>query len=162
MSGARHLARRFLGSLSPRPLDREDDAWVRQCLLPGERALWDRMSRPDRKHAAGVARDVDRALDGAPRPVLAAALLHDVGKIDSGLGTFSRAGATVIGAVVGRQRAGGRLGRYFRHDAIGADLLERAGADALTVAWAREHHLPPDRWTVPRELADALAAADDD
>jgi hypothetical protein len=30
------------------------------------------------------------------------------------------------------------------------------------VAWTRQHHLPPDEWTVPRELALALKDADDD
>ena len=41
-------------------------------------------------------------------------------------------------------------------------MLTVAGSDALTVAWAREHHLPPEQWTVERHLADALKAADDD
>ena len=157
-----HLARRFLGSLSPRPLDPADDAWVRARLLPGEELLWSRMPRADRKHAAGVAREVDRCLGGADRPVVAAAALHDVGKIESGFGTLARVGATLAGKVIDRERAGGRLGAYLRHDRIGADLLENAGADPLTVAWAREHHLPPDRWTVPAEVGTALAAADDD
>ena len=157
-----HLARRFLGSLSPRPLDPADDAWVRARLLPGEEALWVQMPRSDRKHAAGVAREVDRRLGAAQRAVVAAAALHDVGKIESGFGTFARVGATVAGKVVDRDRAGGRLGAYLRHDRIGADLLEAAGSDPLTVAWAREHHLPPERWTVPAHVGDALAAADDD
>ena len=162
MSEPSHLARRFLGSLSPRPLAAEDDRWARAALLPGEQALWQRMARADRKHAAGVARETDRLLGGADRPVLAAALLHDVGKVESGLGTFARVGATVVGAVVGRQRVGGRLGRYFRHDTLGAALLEEAGADPLTVTWAREHHLPESQWTLPAQIASALAEADDD
>ena len=123
------------------------------------------MSGPDRRHALAVARDVARRLGSlATRPVLAAALLHDVGKIDAGLGTFARVPATVAG-LVNRQRLGagdGRVARYLRHDAIGAALLADAGADWLTVAWAREHHLPPERWTVPAEVGAALKAADDD
>ena len=162
MGGPVHLVRRFLGSLSPRPLDPVDDAWVRARLLPGEQGLWDRMPRADRKHAAGVAREVDRLLDGADRPVIAAAALHDVGKVASGFGTFARVGATVAATVVDRERASGRLGDYLRHDRLGAELLEAAGSDPLTVAWAREHHLPPDRWSVPADVGDALAAADDD
>jgi predicted HD phosphohydrolase len=90
--------------------------------------------------------------------VVAAALLHDVGKVDADLGTWARALATVVD----RRTGDGRFARYRRHDEIGATLLVAAGADALTVAWAREHHLPPSRWTVPRPLADALKAADDD
>ena len=92
------------------------------------------------------------------RPILAAALLHDVGKISSNLGPVRRALATLAGmaashdAATGwRARSGpiGRAGRYLCHDAIGADLLAGVGSDDLTVAWAREHHLPPDRWSVP-------------
>ena len=164
MARATHLVRRFLGSLSPRPVDPADDAWVRDHLLPGERALWGRMPRADRKHAAGVARGVDRLLGGAGRPVIAAAALHDVGKVESGFGTFRRVAATVGGAVARDRlaRGSGKLGRYLRHDAVGAELLARAGADPLTVAWAREHHLPPARWTVPADVGRALAAADDD
>lgn len=155
---------RFFGSLSPRPLDRRDAAWVEEILGPGELALWERMSKPDRKHAAGVARAVDRMLGGADRPVLAAALLHDVGKIASGFGTFRRVCATIFAAVVGRERAtrGERTGAYLRHDEIGAVLLEEAGSDPLTIAWAREHHLPVAKRTVPVQVAEALEAADDD
>ncbi len=157
-----HLARRFFGSLSRRPLDPADDAWVATVLTPAERHLWDEMSLADRKHAAGVARETDRILGGAEPPVLAAALLHDVGKIDAGLGTAGRVVATVADAALGRRALPGRLGRYRQHDTIGAELLRGAGSDPLTVAWAREHHLPPDRWSLPPEVAGALAAADDD
>lgn len=135
-------------------------------LTEGERALWRRMSGPDRRHAVGVARDVVRRLGPAVAspPVVAAALLHDVGKIDAGLGTLARVPATIAG-LVARERAvrgEGRVSRYLRHDEIGARLLETAGSDRLTVAWAREHHLPPARWTVPAEVGAALKAADDD
>ena len=41
-------------------------------------------------------------------------------------------------------------------------MLALAGSDPLTVAWAREHHLPEDEWTVPTAVGEALKAADDD
>lgn len=162
---ALHLARRFFGSLSPRPLNPADDAWVLDHLIPAEADLWRQMSRADRKHAAGVARIVDERLGGADRAIVAAAALHDVGKIDAGYGTFRRAGVTAAASVVGRTRLvahGGRPSRYLTHDLIGADLLTRAGSDPLTIAWAREHHLAPPAWTLRSDVADALAAADDD
>lgn len=135
-------------------------------LGEGEQELWARMSGPDRRHAVGVARTVAATTEGRQPWVCAAALLHDVGKIDSQLSTVARVPATVAG-MVARARIvtdypDGRLGRYLRHDAIGGDLLERVGADPRVVAWAREHHLPPDRWTVPRRAGEALKAADDD
>jgi hypothetical protein len=168
-----HLARRFVGSLWPgRPLA-ADERWAREQLLPGEVRLWARLGGADRRHAVGVARRVQAELhDAASRPVLAAALLHDVGKLDAGIGPFRRslatlAGMTVDRATVGawRQRPRGwrsRFGRYLAHDVIGAELLTAAGSDDLTIRWAREHHLPPDRWTLPTEIATALKSADDD
>jgi hypothetical protein len=126
------------------------------------------MAGPDRRHAVGVARRVAAALggeDAAGRAVLAAALLHDVGKLDAGLSTFGRVGATVAALAAGPARAArweGHVGRYLRHDSRGAELLAAAGSDVVTVTWAREHHLPPGRWTLPRRLAETLKAADDD
>jgi hypothetical protein len=132
------------------------------------------MSGPDRRHAVAVARRVAVAL-GKVRPperaVVAAALLHDVGKVDSGLGTMGRVVATFGILGLGRERvegwAGrrgpqGRVGRYARHPALGGLLLAGAGSDQLTVTWAAEHHLPPERWTLEAGLAAALKAADHD
>ena len=167
-----HLVRRFVGSLRPGGPPAADDAWARASLTPGEVALWRRMSAPDRRHAVGVARDVVARLgDGATRPVRAAALLHDVGKVDAGLGPVRRAAVTAAALVTGHERArawrsrrgpAGRAGRYLCHDDIGARLLAEASSDPLTVAWAREHHLPAERWTVPLDVGAALKAADDD
>jgi hypothetical protein len=172
MGGAAHLVRRFVGSLRPGGPSPDEQAWVDVQLLPAEQALWARMSGPDRRHAAGVARDVERALGHeASRPVLAAALLHDVGKVESGLRTYGRVVATLCAMVGGTEMADSwqkrrgytrRVGLYLRHAQIGADLLDLAGSEPLTVAWAREHHLPKDQWTIPPELGDVLKAADND
>ncbi len=172
----RHLATRFVGALSPAGPPPGDEAWATAALLAGERDLWRRMSGPDRRHAVAVARDATRLLGGGAqdREVVAAALLHDIGKVESSLGTFSRVGVTLAAVAVGRARlvqwAAGtgassrraRVGLYLRHDGVGADLLEAAGSHALTVAWAAEHHLPPDRWTVGAGVGAALKAADGD
>jgi len=169
-----HLARRFFGSLSDAEPDPLETAWVETLLLAGERSLWARMSAPDRRHAVGVARAVEAEIGpGATRAVLAAALLHDVGKVDSGLGTFARVLATVVGRPAVRRRSAvlaqrggplGRLGRYLRHPEIGGTLLQAAGSDGLTRAWAESHHRPEPRWDplVPLETGRVLKAADDD
>ncbi len=154
-----HLAKRFFGSLSRREPATSDTAWAMEAMLPGEQALWASMSVADRRHAVGVARGVADMLGAdATRPVLAAALLHDVGKVHSNLGTFARAFATLLN----RHRGESRFARYRRHSDIGAAMLSSAGSDELTVAWAREHHLPHERWTLPPTVSSALKAADDD
>jgi hypothetical protein len=162
---ASHLARRFVASLWPGGPKAADDAWARSLLIDREQLLWGRMSGPDRRHAVAVAQRVARHQAGIDGAALPAALLHDVGKVESGLGPLRRAAATVLALGVGRDRAArgqGRMARYLRHDILGAQLLEAAGSRHLTVAWAREHHLPAHRWTVPAEVAEALKAADDD
>jgi hypothetical protein len=137
------------------------------------------MSGPDQRHALGVARETSRLLGSAEvhRSVIAAALLHDVGKVESGVGTFARAGITSVAIVVGRSRVQRwaddrteprrlryrtRVGAYLSHDRIGAALLERAGSEPFTSTWAREHHQPPVSWTIDPVLAHVLKAADDD
>jgi len=167
-----HLVKRFFGSVVPVGPSKKSEVWAAQVLLPEQRKLWFRMSRVDRRHAVGVARRVERALGHeATAPVLAAALLHDVGKLDSGLGTYGRVIATVAGAVGGRDmatqwtNAGGftrRVGLYLRHAELGRDMLAMAGSDPLTSTWAREHHLPEDQWTLPPAIARVLKDADDD
>jgi hypothetical protein len=168
-----HLTRRFvetLGSAEPRP---DEEAFAATVLLPGEADLWRRMSAPDRRHALAVAGRV-RADDeplGTRREVLAAALLHDVGKVEAGVGVWARVAATLASRVLGHRRVAGwsgrsglagRMGRYVSHDRIGAVLLAGAGSDPLTVAWAAQHHLEPGRWDVPPEVGALLKAADDD
>jgi len=147
---------------------------VDEQLLDTECELWRRMSGPDRRHSVLVARRVERTLGHeATREVLAAALLHDVGKNESGLGTYGRVIATASAAVVGHDpdtirnwtRTRGftrRVGLYLQHPKLGGDLLGMAGSDPLTEAWAREHHLPPEDWTIDPVLAQALKDADDD
>ena len=167
-----HLTRRFFGSLWPAGPSRESEEWVASVLTERQLALWRRMSRADRRHAVGVARRVERALGAeATPPVVAAALLHDVGKVAAGLGTYGRVVATVAGAAAGRSMAQAwtqgrgftrRVGLYLRHDELGGDMLAMAESDPLTVTWAREHHLPAENWTLSPSIAAALKAADDD
>jgi hypothetical protein len=158
-----HLMRRFFGSLRPGGPAPDDDAWAESQMLNGELTLWRRMSDADRRHAVGVARrTVDLLGPRTERPVMAAALLHDVGKIESDLGPFRRAAATLAGKARGREHVGGRFGAYLRHDVVGAELLTAAGSDGVTVVWAREHHLPATRWSIEPAVGSALKAADDD
>ncbi|MEP1122520.1 MAG: HD domain-containing protein [Ilumatobacter sp.] len=122
-----HLARRFVTSLPPRPPLPADEAWADQNLLDGERSLWVRLSNQDRRHSIGVARRFAAARPGATRAEVAGALLHDVGKVECGLGTFGRVAATVVGPRSERFRL------YHDHERIGARLAERAGSEPATV-----------------------------
>lgn len=172
MGSVGHLAKRFFTSLVPRGESAADRAWVRSHLLDGEVAVWDKMSRQDRRHAAGVARRVERALgDEATRPVLAAALLHDCGKSVAGLGTYGRVIATLSVKLAGHDQAVAwsetrgftrRVGLYHEHPRLGAEQLGLAGSAPLTVAWTQDHHLPAEDWSVPVRLGEVLKAADDD
>ncbi len=172
MGGAAHLTRRFFGSLRPGGPPEADRAWVEETLSDSEYGLWRRMTGPDRRHSAAVGREVERRLGHeATAPVLAAALLHDVGKIDADLGTWGRVIATLSAKAAGQDAAKlwiksrgftRKVGLYFHHPEIGADMLELAGSDPLTVAWTEEHHRPPEEWTIPAEIAAVLHMVDDD
>lgn len=122
-----HLARRFVTSLSNREPGVADTAWADSQLLESERVLWRRMSAPDRRHAISVARRF-QSLDGSwIRDEMAGALLHDVGKVESGLGVLGRVVATIAGPRTERFR------RYHDHERVGADMLAAAGSPTVTV-----------------------------
>jgi hypothetical protein len=122
-----HLAARFVTSLPPTPPSVDDEVWVDVHLLPGERALWVQLSNQDRRHSAGVARRFVEARPEATRAEIAGAILHDVGKIECGLGTFGRVLATIVGSRTASFRA------YHDHEVIGAAMARSAGSDPVTV-----------------------------
>ena len=122
-----HLARRFVTSLSRREPTAADTEWVHSQLLASEAALWQRMSVQDRRHAILVARRFVALIGDPAREQVAGALLHDVGKQASGLGTAARVIATLVGP------RGERFRSYHDHEAIGARMAAEAGADPVTV-----------------------------
>ena len=171
-----HLARRFFGALRPGGPSPEDRAWVETVLIRAKFALWARQPGHDQRHSAGVARQVEAALAGGPHAGdtrwLACALLHDIGKLASGLGVSARVLATLFGRAT--DGAGGRLGGtagmrrrialYLRHPELGADMIELAGGRAEVAHWAAAHHDPArlDPLLLPAPVVKALVAADND
>ena len=122
-----HLVARLLTSLSSRPPGVRDEVWADEHLLAGEHRLWQQMSNQDRRHSVKVARRFVAARPGATRPEIAGALLHDVGKIECGLGTWGRVVASIVGPRTDRFR------RYHDHEHRGALLAASAGSDPATV-----------------------------
>jgi hypothetical protein len=170
-----HLVGRFFRALWPGPPRARDMAWVQSILEPGELTLWRELPNHDRRYSIRVAKDVQARLAGTEHAGesrwLAAALLHDAGKLDAGLGVFGRSVATVMGAAAGTARVDrwasmpgfrGQVGRYLRHDERGAARIHAAGGRDEPARWALAHH-HRDRWPasgVPAPVAEALDAAD--
>lgn len=135
-----------------RPLDESERATVYASLNQRLASLFFLMQPSDQRHSYEVFRRVDF------NPELAeAALLHDVGKSISALGPFQRSIATVCRFMHIPVR--GRWKSYLAHGAVGATMLEEAGAGALAVTFTRVHPGEPPLG-VETESWDALAAAD--
>jgi len=100
---------------------------VRDLLSEPELELWSRLPAHDRRHSLDVLRRFDRTLPEAERSERAAAVLHDVGKIASGLGRTARIVATVVGP------RGRRFARYHDHERLGAEMLRALGSHPRTV-----------------------------
>ena len=128
-----HLAARFVTSLPPTPPSVADEIWVDEQLLAGERSLWVQLSNQDRRHSAAVAKRFVVERPSATRAEIAGAILHDVGKIECGLGTFGRVVATIAGPRTAAFSA------YHDHEAIGAAMAEAAGSDLATVELIAQH-----------------------
>ena len=171
-----HLAGRFFGALRPGTASPEDRVWAESVLLPGEYALWTRQPGHDQRHTAGVARAVEAALAGGPHAGdprwPACALLHDIGKLASGLSIPARVLATLVekatgGAVSDWEERRGlrrRIALYLRHPELGADMIEMAGGRAEVAHWAGAHHdrARLDPTLLPASVVLALVEADND
>ena len=170
-----HLVARFFSSLLPARVSAEEQAWVEAVLLPGELAIWSRLALADRRESIGVARRTDAALAGTQYAGddrwLAAALLHDIGKLDARFGPVRRALATLAAMALGPRVVEGwvdksgfvrRCALYVFHDQLGADRLRMAGGRPEAVHWAEAHHRPAlwDDTGLPTEVVIALADAD--
>jgi hypothetical protein len=171
-----HLARRFVRALWPGAPRAEDVAWVAGILDADELELWRALPNHDQRYTIRVARTVDEQLTGTEfagdERWLAAALLHDAGKLDAGLGVVGRSVATVMGAAAGSARverwahSSGlrrRMAWYLHHDDRGADLIRAVGGRDEAARWAWAHH-HRERWRasgIPLPVAEVLEAADD-
>jgi hypothetical protein len=131
-----HLASRFLGVLQAARLDPSEEAWVRGSLRNGEESLFFAQNTIDQRHGHDGGRWVADA--GRPLELVRAALLHDVGKRHSRLGTIGRTLATL--AIKLRLPLTARARMYRDHGRIGATDLARLSAEALVVDYTRHHH----------------------
>ena len=157
MSWARaaYRSRQFLGAVRAR-VGEEERAEVSARLTPREQALFFSMEVSDQRHALDVLRVV-KANGQADASLLAAALLHDVGKgrttvwqrvafvlLNAVSPRLLRRLASVDGAPAGGGSAfgggwRGALARSLDHAERGAALAEAAGSTAETVRLIRLH-----------------------
>jgi putative nucleotidyltransferase with HDIG domain len=121
--------------------------WVRSVLSPNEMHLWTKSAREDQQHSLVVLKRLLNIMPDAGKAVQAAALLHDIGKFESDLGTFLRVVATVVGP---RTK---RFAKYHDHEQIGLKMLEEAGSNPEIIALMSGNGDP--------KLVAILALADD-
>jgi putative nucleotidyltransferase with HDIG domain len=169
MTRTAYRASQFLQALLAQPAA-EDACLVADHLPPTLRPLHHAMSRAEQSHSLAVLRALLRQGQTDP-DLLAAALLHDVGKARVRLRLLDRV------AVVLTQRLAPEVARAWgtgaprgwrrpftvaaQHADWGGDILEQAGASPRLVALVRQHHAvhPPPKVEEDRLLA-ALQIAD--
>jgi hypothetical protein len=138
------------------PLSAEDHAEV-ACWLPAAAlALFQSMSVADQQHSLRVCRGL-QARGCTDKDLLAAALLHDVGKAEGRVPFWTRP-VIVIGKLCALEwlarlavypRAGVALPEWRRalgyawwHAEVGAELAAAAGLSERAVLYIRTHHQP--------------------
>jgi response regulator RpfG family c-di-GMP phosphodiesterase len=93
------------------------------------------MKPHDQRHSVEVARRFSELHPTFSRDEVAAALLHDIGKVESELGIMGRVVATIAGP------KGEKFRRYHDHELIGLNLCRKAGSSAETLRlldWSHE------------------------
>lgn len=155
MAAILYRVEQFWNALTAR-VTADDIEWATPLLPPAAGELFLRQPHPDQRHALAVCRLL--IARGWEHPdLLAAALLHDVGKAEANLTLLYRAAIVLLERLApsllvllsGDGTASASLPAWrrpfafhARHAAIGAQQAQRAGCSALTVALIRRHHEP--------------------
>ena len=142
------------------PLTPADNAEVARWLPLSALPLFQSMSRADQQHSLRVCRGL-LARDCDDKDMLAAALLHDVGKAEGRVPFWTRP-AIVIGRRIapglltrlaicplnagdagkGKARWRRSLGSAWWHAEYGSELAARVGLSERAVLYIRTHHQP--------------------
>lgn len=145
---AGYRARQFWQALSAGPLRGEARIDIRSVLAPAEFVLFERQSPGDQQHAYRVMCTLRSAGQNDPE-LLAAALLHDVGKSFCKAHWWDRPLVVLLQGLApgwSARLAEGDVGSWKRpfvvkeqHATWGADAAMNAGCSATTVALIRKH-----------------------
>jgi hypothetical protein len=148
--GARYRGRQFWSALRAL-VTPEERQLVGRYLSPPLQRLFDRLAVADQRHSLDVL-DALQEKGYNDRDLLAAALLHDVGKVGVNLYLWQRVVIVLLQAtwpallddLAWGDPANWRYAFYLQreHPEIGARLAQEAGASPLTVELIRRHQVP--------------------
>ncbi len=169
MTRAGYRASQFVHALLANPAA-EDSALAAAYLPLGLRPLFDDMRRAERAHSLAVLHSLLRRRHTDP-DLLAAALLHDVGKTRAPLRLFDRVVVVLSQHLMPSSARAWSTGEpsgwrrpwvvAARHADWGAEIIAQAGGSPRLEAIVRRHHASPlPNTTEIDSLLAALQAAD--
>ena len=132
-------------------LSPEEVEEIRGWLSPFEGESFFAQPVYDQRHGLEAARHV-AGQQPLRRDLVRAALLHDIGKRQSGLGPIGRSFASAHTKLGGTAK--GKWLSYLEHGHAGAVELDILGAEPIVVDFARHHHgerpdsIPEEDWTL--------------
>jgi hypothetical protein len=159
----RHRVRQFFRAMLGR-VSAGERAIVDDTLSRGQAALFWRMARCDQRHGLDVYYRL-RAAGHQDVALLAAALLHDVGKSGARLTVPHRVAIVLIEGLapgwLARWAGGGKgwkapFAAHLQHARTGATWAQAAGSSADVVMLIRQHHVsaPQDEQLIALQEAD--------
>ena len=167
-----YLVTQFWWNITAEPLPQPLRQEIDNSLSSAERELYSRFQESDQWHAYRVYSLLKEA-GQSHSDLLAAALLHDVGKTKVNLSVWDRTFTVTVDRLMPEKAISWGQGdlnswkRPFvvrsRHAQWGAEMAQAAGSTALTIELIRRHqdHLPQNSQSTEDEMLRLLQWADD-
>lgn len=140
-----YRVKQFLKGLRP-SISQEEVQFIESYLSAGERDLFDKLPYHEKRHAVSTARTIDMQGLCSDRDILIkAALLHDIGKIQSRAGIIKKSILVLTDKFFPTVSCNlsNKLNMfyvYYNHPELGARLLEEINTNSQVVLLVRFHH----------------------
>ncbi|WP_350344201.1 HD domain-containing protein [Proteinivorax tanatarense] len=162
-----YRVKQFFKSITAKTTE-DEEMWVKKVLNGQQQKLFFSLPIYEQRHSIDVAKSIMKKAGQLNKDeynlLIKAALLHDIGKVNTGLNPITKSIAVIYDCFNSRKKIPSKpkfLQAYYLHPDLGVEFLQRDGdANKTLLFLISNHHQPIDK--VSNELLKLLIECDEE